>query len=208
MLSGLSSISRVNEGLALIIASLVIALVFGSGELLSGRILPFLIIALAAVIAVIPHELMHRWSARRMYCGSRYVLDPMGLLLTLLTAIPFIPFKIIMPGFVLISCPPYDPHTYKRIEGVTSFSGPVTNILISVFSFILIRPLISIYPSPLLLSFLYINYGLNAWVAFFNLLPIPPLDGSKIIRWKPLLWAGGIVLSLALFIAYSFGVIL
>jgi Zn-dependent protease len=29
---------------------------------------------------------------------------------------------------------------------------------------------------------------INAWLAFFNLLPIPPLDGSKMIRTNPALW--------------------
>jgi Zn-dependent protease len=202
----LSSIVRINEGLALIIASLVIALVFGSDALIVGDILTFILVALAAIIAVIPHELMHRWSARKMGCSSRYVLDPMGLLLTLITAIPFIPFKIIMPGFVLISCPLLDPAHYKRVEGVTSFSGPVTNILISVISLALIRPLIYIYPYLPLLRFLYFSYGLNAWVAFFNLLPIPPLDGSKIIRWRPIIWGSSIALSLGLFILWKLGV--
>ncbi len=194
-----TSIIRINEGLSLVIAALVIALVFGSNELLAGNIELFIIVAIVATIAVIPHELMHRWSARRMNCYSRYVLDPTGLLLTLITAIPFIPFKIIMPGFVLISCPFTDPQNYKRIEGVTSFAGPVTNLFIAVTSLLLLKPLIAIYPSRLLLYFLVMNYKLNAWVAFFNLLPIPPLDGSKIIRWKPLLWIISIALSAILF---------
>jgi Zn-dependent protease len=29
---------------------------------------------------------------------------------------------------------------------------------------------------------------INAWLALFNLLPIPPLDGSKMIRTNPALW--------------------
>ena len=36
---------------------------------------------------------------------------------------------------------------------------------------------------------------INFWFALFNLPPIPPLDGSKIITWKPLLGAAAIAIS-------------
>jgi Zn-dependent protease len=30
--------------------------------------------------------------------------------------------------------------------------------------------------------------SINSWLAFFNLLPLPPLDGSKVIVWKWQVW--------------------
>ncbi len=206
-----SSIVSMSEWLSLLIASIVIALVFGSGVLLRGDLISFTIVTLGAILAVIPHELMHRWSARRLGCYSRYVLYPMGLLLTLATAVPFIPFKIILPGFVVISCGVISGRRAKWIDGVTSFAGPVTNIFLSAISLTLLKillqaPLVYYYSGwfRLLLAFLGFSALLNAWVGFFNLLPVPPLDGSKIIRWKPLLWLLSFVISIILLIATGF----
>ncbi len=191
------SIIRMNEALSLIIASIVIALVFGSSELMSGSFTKFLIVSLIAIIAVIPHELAHRWSARRLGCYSRYVLSPMGLLLTLITAIPFIPIKVIMPGFTLVISPYHDPDTNKRIDGIVSIAGPITNLVFASISlFTLALLLRQGFINILLFYFLYNNALINSWVALFNLLPAPPLDGSKIIRWKPLLWITSFALSI------------
>ncbi len=203
-----SSIVAMNEGLSLLIASIVIALVFGSRYLLLGSYLVFGIVTVAAILAVIPHELMHRWSARKLGCYSRYVLYPMGLLLTLATAIPYIPFKIIIPGFVVISCGYIAGESLKRVDGVTSFAGPVTNILISSLSLILFRYLYNTavlsLASIIVLRTLDAAAVLNAWVAFFNLLPVPPLDGSKIIRWSPILWIISFATSIALLLTSGF----
>ena len=197
-----SSIIAMNEAVSLVIAAIIVALVFGSSFLVRGDYIGFLIVTVSAILAVIPHELMHRWSARRMGCYSRYVLYPFGVLLTLLTAIPFIPFKVIMPGFVLISCHAHSSEEEKRINGVTSFAGPVTNLFIASLSLILLRSILVSMPigvilnSSALLVFLLFLAKLNGWVAFFNLLPIPPLDGSKIIRWRPILWVVSFILSI------------
>jgi Zn-dependent protease len=39
---------------------------------------------------------------------------------------------------------------------------------------------------PNIISILGIQ--INLWIAFFNLLPIGPLDGRKIIEWNPIIW--------------------
>ncbi|MCD6301854.1 MAG: site-2 protease family protein [Staphylothermus sp.] len=193
------SIIRMNEPLSLLIASLVIAIVFGSSELLYGSYTKFLLVSLIAIIAVIPHELAHRWSARRLGCYSRYVLSPMGLLLTLITAIPFIPVKVIMPGFTLVISHYHDPYVNKRINGVVSLAGPVTNLIFASISLFTLALLLRHgFISFLLVYFLYNNTIINSWVALFNLLPVPPLDGSKIITWKPLLWIISFTLSITM----------
>ncbi|MCD6195551.1 MAG: site-2 protease family protein [Staphylothermus sp.] len=191
------SIIRMNEALSLIIASIVIALVFGSSELFYGSYMKFLLVSLIAIIAVIPHELAHRWSARRLGCYSRYVLSPIGLLLTLITAIPFIPIKVIMPGFTLVISPYHDPYINKRINGIVSIAGPITNLVFASISLFILALLIKQgLINILLIYFLYNNTLINSWVALFNLLPVPPLDGSKIISWKPLLWIISFALSI------------
>lgn len=203
----MSSIIKLNEALSLIIASIVVSLVFGLGYLLSHEYIVFLIISIGAIIAMVPHELAHRWSARRMGCYSRYVLDPTGLLLTLITAIPIIPFKIIMPGYTLVISHYYDPVENKRINGVVSLAGPITNILFATISFfIVVVCLKTMLCTSIILSLAYWTAILNSWVAFFNLLPIPPLDGSKIISWKPLLWIISFIFSIGIYITLQFAI--
>jgi len=60
-----------------------------------------------------------------------------------------------------------------------SISGPATNFFIAVFLALLFR----IFASPGSLGGIVLFYGvsINLLLAFFNLIPIPPLDGSRIL---------------------------
>lgn len=197
----MSFIASLNEKLSLLIAATIISLVFGSDYLLKGNLLGFLIAAIASTIAVIPHELAHKWTAIRLGCSSRYVLSPTGALLTLITAIPFIPIKFIMPGYVVVASPYYDPEINKRIDGITSLSGPVVNIVVASVALLVLNLLIKFGVLSLTTGIIWLTYSIaaiNSWVAFFNLLPVPPLDGSKVISWKPLLWVLSFAISIAM----------
>jgi Zn-dependent protease len=65
-----------------------------------------------------------------------------------------------------------------------ALAGPLANITLAYFLAIiggfLARPLPPM-AGRLLISFFEINIVLNMWLAAFNLLPVPPLDGSKIL---------------------------
>jgi len=200
----LTRIVTLKEPFAFIIALIAISLTVGSKYLIFGPIAFFPIIAASVSLAFLPHELMHRYIARKMGCFSRFVLDPFGLMLTLATAIPFIPFKIIIPGYVLISSHYYDPITRKRIEGVSAIAGPLTNLVIALIGIILLNTAILLTTNQYLNIFLLYLIIVNAWIAFFNLLPVPPLDGSKIISWKPVNWALLFTLSIVLLFLYWF----
>jgi len=69
---------------------------------------------------------------------------------------------------------------------LVSLAGPVSNFLFAFLSMIVLKILIatmgatlSVQIYQILAIFIMMNFGL----AFFNLLPIPPLDGSKILQW-------------------------
>ena len=79
---------------------------------------------------------------------------------------------------------------------VTSIAGPASNILLSFVALLLHAILIAVAPIPqvittdtafsgkilfFLVMLLYYFHILNLYLAVFNLLPIPPLDGSKIL---------------------------
>ncbi len=78
---------------------------------------------------------------------------------------------------------------YRRDEIRVSFAGPASNLILS-FLFLLIAILYltmfdtdySVQRYTLLFSVFHVGMLLNLVLAFFNLLPIPPLDGSHILE--------------------------
>lgn len=145
------------------------------------HLFPF--VAFVLLFAFLGHELAHRQVARRLgyyaYYQADYYLLPLAVILPL-----FFGFVFAAPGAVVIS--PYrlygggDP---RRDEFFIAASGPVANIAFALVGLLLWET------SPFWQFFAYIN----AWLAFFNLLPIPPLDGSKMVKTKPALWLPTIV---------------
>ena len=126
------------------------------------------------VVSFLLHELSHRAYARSKGLYARFKLDPFGALLTLITAIPFIPFKIIAPGAVVISG-----ITSIEILGMTALVGPLINLALSaafVIGGFIIRPFsLILFPLGIL----------NAFIALFNLIPFGELDGRKVLAWSP-----------------------
>jgi len=148
-------------------------------------------VILAATIAVIPHELAHRQYARKYGCLSRFTLNFTGFLLT--TIINILPFfgLFFLSGYTAISCRFFSVN--KEIEGKSAAVGPLTNIVISVLSFLLIG-----YVPLIVAFFLYEIAAFNAVVAFFNLLPFWILDGLKVFRWNIGIWIVMIAISVIL----------
>lgn len=72
---------------------------------------------------------------------------------------------------------PYNFQDYKRDAGLTALAGPVTNILIAT----LFAVLYHILGTPLLQYICFYVIFFNLILAFFNLIPFPPLDGSKVL---------------------------
>ncbi len=189
---------RIYGSLGLAISILAISMAVGLKYLLSWHLNSFLVVVSATVLAYVPHELMHMAVAKRLGCLSTYTLDPVGLVLTLMSSA--LPIKIVMPGYVLISAPYYDSFTRRRIEAITASVGPLTNIAVGLGALLLQLLLINVfsYHVTLTLLFLQVVVQLSAWIAFFNLLPIPPLDGSKVIAWSPMTWGAMFASSIGL----------
>ncbi len=175
--------NNLNESLAFLLAILSLAVHYIVEAPLSP-LYGFIIPIATAAIAIVPHELAHRQVARNSGCYSRFTLSFRGFMITfiinLLAGLFFPPFLIFTAGYTLISCA-----FGGRVEGITAASGPITNIIIGLISFALYRaiPL----PSPVA-YFLVLSAEFNSWVAFFNLIPIYPLDGEKVFRWNKVYW--------------------
>ncbi len=147
---------------------------------------------MAILLGFALHELAHKYVARRYGMDSEFVAYGPGLLITFLSGlIPGI--IVIAPGYVR-TLVYYGAPRRGLLYSVAA--GPGTNIALALAALILAPGA----PAPLGL-YLAAIAEVNSWLAFFNLLPIPPLDGSKVIRENPALWAAMIAASLALLIA-------
>lgn len=189
---------RIDEPVAIALTVVVVSLVFGSKLLIAGSMLGFTVVSIVASISIVLHELSHKYTAIRLGCYSRYVIHPMGFVLTLISAIPFIPIKIIMPGVTIVVPKAFEPVDSRRINGLTAFSGPLVNILLATLSL----AALSLFDEEFGLTRFFLTYmaRLNSWIAFFNLLPVPPLDGSKVLSWKPVLWIISLATAISCFI--------
>lgn len=174
------------------IAISVIVLSIAFTNIMHGfSIMNFITSVFAVIFVFLVHELSHRGVAKYYGFSARYVAWPFGLLLSLITS--FAGFLFAAPGAVQIS--PYSerfafqlrPMT-KREYGIISLSGPASNLVIGFISLMLLF----LYPNALL----YAIATLSFWLAFFNLLPIPPLDGSKVFIWNKIVWFIAIVFAI------------
>ena len=106
-------------------------------------------------------------------------LDPFGSvilpLLLILAGSPFI--------FAAAKPVPVNPSNFKRPItdfAIVALAGPMVNILLAIVAAFAFR-FVSMEDNGLVITFILMFIWINMVLAFFNLLPIPPLDGSKII---------------------------
>ncbi len=137
-------------------------------------------------ISFLFHEFGHKFVAQKHGLWSEFRMWPLGLALTLIT--PLIGFLFASPGAVYIAGD-MDSDT----NGKVSIAGPIVNI---VFCAIGILGWIAFNGTDFIVFFMLLA-NLNAFLALFNLLPIPPLDGSKVITWNLGIWIVAIGIAVA-----------
>ena len=143
----------------------------------------FLILGLALLVAITIHEFAHALAADqlgdptprlqgRLTLNPFAHLDPLGTLM------------LVIIGFGWGKPVQFDPFNLKnprRDAAIISFAGPLSNIaLASILSIILRFATTPFSPAPLIIITSYF-ISFNVTLAVFNLLPIHPLDGGKIL---------------------------
>ena len=174
------------------------------------------VLAVMFLVAFPVHEFSHALAAYRLGDGTSKLMcrltldprahfDPMGGLLLAVT-IMFTGF-----GFGWAKPTPYNPMNLQGGrwgEAIISVAGPLSNLVLAIAAAI---PLRYIYATnmdvPLLASFLDFFVFINLVLMIFNLIPIPPLDGSKVLfafmdpqtawRVRPILEQYGILILIA-----------
>ncbi|MFQ5540672.1 MAG: site-2 protease family protein [Candidatus Paceibacteria bacterium] len=149
-----------------------------------------LIAIIVIILSIILHEVSHGYVANmlgdptarlegRLTLNPLPHIDPIG--------------SVLIPGILLLSGTPfligwakpvpYNPYNMRHGkwgEAAVAGAGPATNILIATLFALLIR--FGLIASPLFLQVAILAIFANIALAIINLLPIPPLDGSKILR--------------------------
>ncbi len=168
----------------ILIATLVLGFAFAYGSY-SGLslLLGTAIMTTILIFSFIPHELAHKYIAIKYGYYARYVKWDWGLFLTLLMAlVTHGKFLIAINGAVTIYSGTRQMGSEENAK--ISMAGPVTNMIFATV-FLILAILLK---SGTIHWILYNIAFVNAILAVFNLLPIPPLDGSKIFWYSIPLW--------------------
>lgn len=152
------------------------------------------IIALAAAAAFtgfLAHELAHKVAAQRRHCWAEFRMFPLGLVLSVFTA--FIGVLFAAPGATMVGG-----MNDIRSWGRTSLAGPTTNLAFATAFFAGAYAAAFLDAGGFALYALVVLGFFNAWFAAFNLLPLGPLDGRKVLNWDPTVWVLAMSASAAL----------
>ena len=190
----------------LIISFIVIALgftiLYSNGDYSHiGLVFPVVMIGVGA--GFIFHELGHKFVAMHYGYYAEYELWPTGLLIALASS--FFGFIFAAPGAVVI----YSNGMEEKTNGIISIAGPIVNIILGLIFFLILGSLGNfVYTETGAIVYLICVLGtrINFFLAAFNLLPIPPLDGSKVMAWSVPIWL--ITFAIAAILVLFFGGIL
>jgi Zn-dependent protease len=145
----------------------------------------------ALILSVVIHEMAHGHAAN-------WLGDPTARLAGRLSPNPLVHLdplmSVIIPGFLIISGSPilfgaakpvpYNPYNFSNQrwgEAIVAIAGPLSNIAIALIFALLIRSADVFGLSASFVELAVSIIALNIFLALFNMVPIPPLDGSKIL---------------------------
>ncbi|MDD2616934.1 MAG: site-2 protease family protein [Candidatus Cloacimonetes bacterium] len=144
-------------------------------------------IILMVFYSIIIHEVSHAFAAfalgddsaqraGRLSFNPKKHIDPFGTVI-----LPLILY--FSAGFIYgyakpVPFNPYNFRNLKRDSGLTALAGPASNILIAIVLSVIFHLMGSM---PAVQHVLWYVIFLNLLLAFFNLIPVPPLDGSKVL---------------------------
>ena len=146
----------------------------------------------AILIAIIIHEFSHGYAAYLL--GDNTAKDAGRLTLNPLAHIDLVG-TIIVPLLMLVTMGaafgwakpvPFNPYNLKYPRfgpAIVAIAGPLSNLLVAVISLVAFKLLVPVFDAStnMLMIFLVYLTVLNLVLLVFNLIPIPPLDGSKVL---------------------------
>jgi Zn-dependent protease len=182
-----------------------------------------IVVAIMLLVGFPVHEFAHALAAYRLGDSTARLLgrltlnpiahfDPIGGILLAVTFIGSSGF-----GFGWAKPTPVNPNNLeggRRGEAIVAAAGPISNLVLAIAAALPLRylgehPDLAQQLPDLLIAVLFYFILINIVLMVFNLFPIPPLDGSKVLfallppqvtwRWRPLLEQYGFILLLLVF---------
>ena len=129
---------------------------------------------LVSAPGVVIHELGHKFISLFFGLGAVFKIWFPGLGIAVFLKLINSPFLIIAPGFVSISG---DTNPLQTI--LISFAGPAVNLLLFLISYFILNNAKKLTRRQA--TALYLTKRINIFLFIFNMIPIPPLDGSKVL---------------------------
>ena len=127
------------------------------------------------------HEMAHKFVAQHYGCWAEFRYSQQGLLIALVLA-AIAGFLFAAPGAVYIAG-----RIDKRQNGIISIAGPLTNVVVAAAAI----PIL-IYMGGIVAAGFYTVIYFNAFLAIFNMIPVMPLDGAKVVRWNVGVYIGAL----------------
>lgn len=192
-------LSARNEGLefakAWLGTALAFAVLFSGGSIRDPQFIRILLTAaLTAGLGVVLHELAHRVVARYYGASAHFVANDGMLIISIVLA--FTGFLFAAPGAVW-----YTSALTRRQGGLVAAAGPITNMVLAVLFVLLLLLARGTGVPSLVIGGLVMGFYVNAMLGVFNMLPLGPLDGAKVLAWSTPVF--GVLLAIAVGIAFG-----
>ncbi len=150
--------------------------------------LTFIVSLIILIMSIVVHELSHGYVAEllgdptprlqgRLTLNPIKHMDPFGsVIVPILTSLAGFTFGWAKP----VEWNPYNVKNRRMGELLISAAGPASNILIALVFGLIVRLGVGDLPPSFIMISAFVVI-INITLAIFNLIPVPPLDGSKIL---------------------------